>query len=149
MFILFSRSRRWSLTSLQHHLVRPACQVQGHAPVQEDTCKLCHEGGGGAAGEESPGGVAHRGTGCGNTNKVPQFPLEGSLARGMGSTTTIVVTQPRRISAIIVAERVAWERGWSVGRSAALLATRSCWSPGSPGCSGPAFTAPRVLCSPG
>ena len=142
MFILFSRS-------LQHHLVRPACQVQlqGLAPVQEDICKLCHEGGGGAAGEESPVGVAHRGTG--NTNKVPQFPLEGSLARGMGSTTTIVVTQPRRISAIMVAKRVAWERGWSVGRSAALMATRSCWSPGSPGCSGPAFTAPRVLCSPG
>jgi len=54
-------------------------------------------------------------TGCGKTTQVPQFLLEDSLARGMGSTTRIVVTQPRRISAITVAERVARERGEECG----------------------------------
>ena len=50
-------------------------------------------------------------TGCGKTTQVPQFLLEDCLARLVGSTTRIVVTQPRRISAITVAERVAKERG--------------------------------------
>jgi len=54
-------------------------------------------------------------TGCGKTTQVPQFVLEDCLTRGLGSTTRIVVTQPRRISAITVAERVAAERGEECG----------------------------------
>lgn len=41
---------------------------------------------------------------------VPAFVLEDAILRGEGATTSIVVTQPRRVSAIGVASRVAQER---------------------------------------
>ena len=53
--------------------------------------------------------------GCGKAAQVSQFLLEYSLARGMGSTTRIVVTQPRRTSAIMLAELMARERGEECG----------------------------------
>lgn len=56
-------------------------------------------------------------TGCGKTTQVPQFVLEDYELNGVGADVHIVVTQPRRIAAISVAERVAWERGESVGKS--------------------------------
>ena len=63
-------------------------------------------------------------TGCGYTTKVPQFPLEDSLAGGMGSTTTrIVGTLPTRISAIMVAEGLARGRGWWVLESSPYCTT--------------------------
>ncbi|NWH73734.1 DHX36 helicase, partial [Piaya cayana] len=49
-------------------------------------------------------------TGCGKTTQVTQFILDDYIERGKGSTCRIVCTQPRRISAISVAERVAAER---------------------------------------
>ncbi|XP_062607434.1 LOW QUALITY PROTEIN: ATP-dependent DNA/RNA helicase DHX36-like [Saccostrea cucullata] len=49
-------------------------------------------------------------TGCGKTTQVPQFILDHFIERGMGSMCNIICTQPRRISAISVAERVADER---------------------------------------
>ncbi|KAH9284317.1 ATP-dependent RNA helicase DHX36 [Echinococcus granulosus] len=54
-------------------------------------------------------------TGCGKTTQLPQYLLEHAVLRGYGSCTRIVVTQPRRISAISVAERVATERGQCLG----------------------------------
>ncbi|VDL88865.1 unnamed protein product [Schistocephalus solidus] len=54
-------------------------------------------------------------TGCGKTTQIPQYLLEDAILRGDGSCTRIVVTQPRRISAISVAERVASERGQELG----------------------------------
>ena len=54
-------------------------------------------------------------TGCGKTTQVPQFLLEEAVARGKGSRVSIVCTQPRRVAAISVAERVANERGEKVG----------------------------------
>jgi len=50
-------------------------------------------------------------TGCGKTTQVPQYILESELAAGRGSVTHIICTQPRRIAAVSVAERVADERG--------------------------------------
>lgn len=41
---------------------------------------------------------------------VPSFVLDDALARGEGASINIIVTQPRRISAIGVATRVAAER---------------------------------------
>ena len=54
-------------------------------------------------------------TGCGKTTQVPQFLLDDALEKGKGSMTKIVCTQPRRISAISIAERVAEERGEKCG----------------------------------
>ncbi|XP_026827375.1 ATP-dependent DNA/RNA helicase DHX36 [Ooceraea biroi] len=56
-------------------------------------------------------------TGCGKTTQVPQFILDEQLKAGNGSVTRIVCTQPRRISAISVAERVAAERAERLGKS--------------------------------
>ncbi|XP_069143095.1 DExH-box ATP-dependent RNA helicase DExH6 isoform X2 [Solanum lycopersicum] len=52
-------------------------------------------------------------TGCGKTTQVPQFILDHMW--GKGETCKIVCTQPRRISAISVSERISAERGESVG----------------------------------
>ncbi|KAM4566225.1 ATP-dependent DNA/RNA helicase DHX36 [Odontesthes bonariensis] len=54
-------------------------------------------------------------TGCGKTTQVTQFILDDHINRGIGSICRVVCTQPRRISAISVAERVAAERAESVG----------------------------------
>lgn len=56
-------------------------------------------------------------TGCGKTTQVTQFILDDYIERGAGSLCSIVCSQPRRISAISVAERVAAERGESLGHS--------------------------------
>ena len=42
---------------------------------------------------------------------MPQFLLEEAALSGHGAGCSVVVTQPRRIAAISVAERVAVERG--------------------------------------
>uniref|UniRef100_UPI00359015E6 putative ATP-dependent RNA helicase DHX57 isoform X2 n=1 Tax=Myxine glutinosa TaxID=7769 RepID=UPI00359015E6 len=56
-------------------------------------------------------------TGCGKTTQVPQFILDNSLNGRAEAVCNIVCTQPRRISAISVAERVAQERAESLGVS--------------------------------
>ena len=52
-------------------------------------------------------------TGCGKTTQLPQYILEDALDRGRGACTNIIVTQPRRVAATSVAERVAAEMGES------------------------------------
>ncbi|MEE6474954.1 hypothetical protein FKM82_010549 [Ascaphus truei] len=56
-------------------------------------------------------------TGCGKTTQIPQFILDASLHGPPEKVCNIVCTQPRRISAISVAERVAKERAERVGIS--------------------------------
>ena len=43
--------------------------------------------------------------------QVPQYLLEAAAEGGEGGQCNIICTQPRRIAAISVAERVANERG--------------------------------------
>ncbi|KAE8747229.1 hypothetical protein FOCC_FOCC006021 [Frankliniella occidentalis] len=54
-------------------------------------------------------------TGCGKTTQVAQFILDDFILRGDGSLCRILCTQPRRISATSVAERVACERDEKIG----------------------------------
>lgn len=56
-------------------------------------------------------------TGCGKTTQVSQFILDDFIAKSKGSECKIICTQPRRISAIAVAERVACERDETLGNS--------------------------------
>lgn len=50
--------------------------------------------------------------GCGKTTQVPQFLLDDDE---VGPHCRIIITQPRRLSAITVAERVASERDEKIG----------------------------------
>lgn len=56
-------------------------------------------------------------TGCGKTTQLPQYILESEIEAARGASCSIVCTQPRRISAMAVSERVAAERGEKLGES--------------------------------
>jgi HrpA-like RNA helicase len=56
-------------------------------------------------------------TGCGKTTQCPQFILDEAIMSGNGHDCRIICTQPRRISAVGVAERVAQERAEPIGES--------------------------------
>ena len=60
-------------------------------------------------------------TGCGKTTQLPQYILESEIDAARGATCSIICTQPRRISAIAVSERVAAERGEKIGESVSYL----------------------------
>ena len=51
-------------------------------------------------------------TGCGKSSQLPQYLVEDALDReGSWSKTKVVCTEPRRISAVSLAERVSVEMG--------------------------------------
>ena len=56
--------------------------------------------------------------GCGKTTQVPQLVLDDMISKGRGAEASMIVTQPRRISAIGVSERIAAERCEKVGETA-------------------------------
>nr|XP_037281497.1 LOW QUALITY PROTEIN: ATP-dependent DNA/RNA helicase DHX36-like [Rhipicephalus microplus] len=68
-------------------------------------------------------------TGSGKTTQVPQFILDSYIEKGLGSLCKIICTQPRRISAISVAERVAAERAERCGESAGYQIRLECRAP--------------------
>ena len=66
---------------------------------------------------QNPVVVISGATGCGKSTQVPQYILEEAIAHGQGARCNIIVTQPRRISALGLAARVAAERGEDVGQT--------------------------------
>ncbi|WFD27232.1 RNA helicase [Malassezia nana] len=65
--------------------------------------------------ELNPVTICMASTGSGKTTQVPQILLDDYILRNQGSRCNIICTQPRRIAAISVAQRVAKERGEKVG----------------------------------
>uniref|UniRef100_A0A673JEF0 RNA helicase n=1 Tax=Sinocyclocheilus rhinocerous TaxID=307959 RepID=A0A673JEF0_9TELE len=65
---------------------------------------------------DNPVVIIRGATGCGKTTQVPQYILDEFIQAGRASECNIVVTQPRRISAVSVSERVSFERGEEVGK---------------------------------
>ncbi|RZC32600.1 ATP-dependent RNA helicase spindle-E [Asbolus verrucosus] len=57
--------------------------------------------------------VIHGPTGCGKTTQVPQYIVD--QCKATSSPCNIIVTQPRRIAAINISQRVCEERGWAIG----------------------------------
>ncbi|XP_030369057.1 dosage compensation regulator isoform X2 [Scaptodrosophila lebanonensis] len=64
---------------------------------------------------ENPVVIIRGNTGCGKTTQIAQYILDDYISSGQGAYANIYVTQPRRISAISVAERVARERCEQLG----------------------------------
>ncbi|GET01755.1 P-loop containing nucleoside triphosphate hydrolase protein [Rhizophagus clarus] len=63
-------------------------------------------------------------TGCGKSTQIPQFITEDMLMSGYGDKCNVICTQPRRISAISIAQRVSAEIGdlpRTIGTSKALV----------------------------
>ncbi|GKB21416.1 DExH-box ATP-dependent RNA helicase DExH5, mitochondrial isoform X1 [Tanacetum coccineum] len=56
-------------------------------------------------------------TGCGKTTQIRQFILESNIDALCGATCSIICTQPRRISAMSVSERIATKRGERLGET--------------------------------
>lgn len=55
-------------------------------------------------------------TGSGKTTQIPQLILDDYIDRGDGARCNLICTQPRRLAALSVADRVAKERGEVVGQ---------------------------------
>ncbi|CAD7937740.1 unnamed protein product [Amoebophrya sp. A25] len=71
--------------------------------------------------EGTPVVLVQGSTGCGKTTQIPQFLLDYYIGRNKGVDCNIIVTQPRRVAAISVAERVAQERGEALGTSVGYM----------------------------
>ena len=54
-------------------------------------------------------------TGSGKTTQIPQIILDDAITRGEGAKCNILCTQPRRLAAMSVSERIADERGQRLG----------------------------------
>lgn len=67
--------------------------------------------------EQHPVVVISGDTGCGKTTRIPQLLLERYVAEGRGARCNVIITQPRRISAVSVAQRVGHELGPALRRS--------------------------------
>ncbi|KPA82409.1 putative mitochondrial hypothetical protein [Leptomonas pyrrhocoris] len=60
-------------------------------------------------------------TGCGKTTQIPQYILDAVTQEGRGGSCHVLVTQPRRLSALSIARRVAEERLETIGQSTGYI----------------------------
>lgn len=60
-------------------------------------------------------------TGSGKSTQVPQMILDDAIDRGLGGECNILCTQPRRLAAHRLAERVSQERNESVGKTVGYM----------------------------
>ncbi|XP_071068134.1 ATP-dependent RNA helicase DHX30 isoform X4 [Dasypus novemcinctus] len=67
--------------------------------------------------EQHPVVIIAGDTGCGKSTRIPQLLLERYVAEGRGARCNVIITQPRRISAVSVAQRVSHELGPSLRRN--------------------------------
>ncbi|XP_076985577.1 ATP-dependent RNA helicase DHX30-like isoform X3 [Tamandua tetradactyla] len=67
--------------------------------------------------EQHPVVVIAGDTGCGKTTRIPQLLLERYVTEGRGARCNVIITQPRRISAVSVAQRVSHELGPGLRRN--------------------------------
>lgn len=65
-------------------------------------------------------------TGCGKSTQVPQYILDDYIKNMEGARCNIIVTQPRRVSAMALADRVAKERGEKVGIAFVIVLYKLC-----------------------
>lgn len=54
-------------------------------------------------------------TGCGKSTQIPNYILEHMTLAGCGAQCNILVTEPRRVAAVSLSQRVAYERGENIG----------------------------------
>ncbi|KAL5534235.1 hypothetical protein ACEPAG_697 [Sanghuangporus baumii] len=70
--------------------------------------------------EENDVTVLMAATGSGKTTQIPQLILDSFIDKSEGATCNIFCTQPRRLAAISVAQRVAKERGERAGKNSSI-----------------------------
>ncbi|CAD5222539.1 unnamed protein product [Bursaphelenchus xylophilus] len=68
-------------------------------------------------------------TGCGKSTQICQYLLDHFIHSGKGSNFNCIVSQPRRISTISLAERVANERMEELGQSVGYTVRFECVNP--------------------
>ncbi|GAX74060.1 hypothetical protein CEUSTIGMA_g1510.t1 [Chlamydomonas eustigma] len=103
-----STHQSWLDSSIEHSSMRQTRAALPAASKREELLRLLRLSG---------VVVISGATGCGKSTQVPQYILEDAIEQGQGASCSILVTQPRRISALGLAARVAAERGEEVGQT--------------------------------